>query len=273
VSARDKLWQRLFAAELGLDQPAFVAVSGAGAVAEVVAAGSGPFVLKPRFGSNGCAVARVTHTAAGFALESDCPDTARFLDEFPFDPTARGRDALEALAGRRERYIDRARAAIPERLLNESLLEPEVPPWRADGFVCEPRAIAQRVSGERFDVLGGLCKLVGTAVGACVARDFREVPLLAGLEPHLGTDAPRACAELLAAAERAATALVPALEPLGTRVHQFGIDFRLYRSAEGAPRFALLEFQFGIGAVAPECAPPGYRTRAELVRTFGPESG
>jgi hypothetical protein len=98
------------------------------------------------------------------------------------------------------------------------------------------------------------------------------VPLLAGLEPHLGVHAPRASAELLATAERATSALAPALEARGTRVHQIGIDFRLYREA-GAPRFALLEFQFGIGGIAPECAPPGYRTRADLADAFGPERG
>lgn len=280
TGARDKLWQRLFAAELHLDQPAFVAVSGTVALtcgrevplADVLTVTSGPHILKPRFGSNGCAVARVSRTEAGFVLESDCPDTALFLEEFPFDPTARGRDALEALASRREGYIDRARAGVPERLLNESLLEAEVPPWRAGGFVCEPRVIAQRACGERFVVLGGVCKLVGTAVGACVARDFREVPLLAGLEPHLGTDAPRARAEVLAIAERATNALAPVIAARGTRVHQFGIDFRLYR-AGAVPRFALLEFQFGIGGLAPECAPPGYRTRADLADEFSPERG
>lgn len=278
TGARDKLWQRHFAAALRLDQPAFYPVSGTTAIvrggecplADLLREATGPHILKPRFGSNGCAVARVSYTPTGFALESDCPDTALFLNEFPFDSAASGRDALEALAGRRERYIDRARAGIPERLLNESLLEAEVPPWRADGLLCEPRVIAQRVSGERFDVLGGVCKLIDTEVGACVARDFREVPLLKGLEPHLGPDAPRARAELLAASTRATAALVPALEARGTRVHQFGIDFRLYRNEGGAPRFALLEFQFGIGRVAPECAPPGYRTRTELAAAFGP---
>ena len=42
--------------------------------------------MKPQFGSNGVGVVRVVSREDRLAAESDCQDTAWFLDEFPADP-------------------------------------------------------------------------------------------------------------------------------------------------------------------------------------------
>lgn len=285
---RDKVWQRRFVAERGLlPQPGFAAVDGTrvgpgGAdLGDVLAGRPGAYVLKPRFGSNGCGVVRVVSRPDGtLAAESDCPDTAAYLDDFPADPARRGRDVVAALATGRGRYLDRARAGIPEAALGLSILEDEIPADRAGGSVFEPRAVVQRTR-TGFATVGAVCKRIDTPVGAVVARDFREEELAASLARLLADHAPpadlpaevtRAHADILAAADRVRAELVPVLEASAVRVHQFGIDGRLCRApAECGLRWVFLEFQFGIGRV--DVPLPGYRTRADLASEFGPERG
>lgn len=244
----------------------------------------GSYILKPRFGSNGVGVVRIRADADGsFRVESDCPETAQYLDEYPRADGQRGRD-LVAAATQRSRFIDRAVAGIPERWLDASILEEEIPPHRADGSLFEPRVVVQRMkteSGESFATLGAICKRIDTAVGASVARDFREEPLDESLRCFLRDRVPRrdlvrraeaARAELLAACDQLRAAVVPQAEARGARVHQFGIDCRLWWNARAErAEWPFLEFQFGIGRIDLPLA--GYKTRDELVRLFGAEVG
>ena len=249
----------------------------------------GSYILKPRCGSNGFGVVRVVSRADGWlTVESDCPDTAGYLEEFPADPARRGRDLIEAAAADRHRFADRARVGLSERALGESVLEEEIRQDRAEGSVFEPRVVVQRVgSGEAFATMGAICKRIDTAVGACVARDFREEPLEVSLRRFLRGRVPdgdlafqvqRARDELLAAGDRLQAAIIPAVEARGARIHQFGIDCRLcWDSSAGPAEYPLLEIQFGIGRVDWPAlgAPPfaGYKTGTELRRLFGPEVG
>jgi hypothetical protein len=245
----------------------------------------GSYILKPQFGSNGVGVVRLASCADGYlTVESDCPDTAQYLDEFPRDARQRGRDLVTAAAAHRSRFVDRALAGIPERTLDRSILEEEIPAHRVGGSVFEPRIVVQRVktdSGEAFATLGAICKRIDTAVGASVARDFREEPLDVSLHHFLRDRVPtadlarrveQARVELLAAGDQLRAAVVPLVEARGARVHQFGIDCRLCWNA-GAERveYPFLEFQFGIGRIDVPLA--GYKTRDELARLFGPEAG
>jgi hypothetical protein len=249
----------------------------------------GAYILKPRFGSNGFCVARVTSTGARLTVESDCPDTAAYLDELSHDAALCGRDRVAAVAAHRGRFIDRAVAGIPERALDRSILEAEIRQDRTDGALFEPRIVVQRVRsgcGERLATVGVLCKRIETAVGASVARDFREEPLDASLYRFLRDRVPAGALTLrvgetrdglLAAGDRLRKGVEPLVEALGARVHQFGIDCRLCWNA-GANRleFPFLEFQFGIGRIDPSALGSdlaGYKTRAELADEFGPEVG
>ena len=278
---RDKLWQRRVAADVGHPQPAFAAVSGARLDATgqplgaALLAAPGRSILKPRFGSNGVAVVRIVSESGTLTVETDCPDTARYLDEFPADPRRHGADVVEAAATHRGRFLDRATAGIPERVLDLSVLEDEIPPHRAAGSLFEPRVVVQRIDGDRFAILGAIGKRIDTAVGASVARDFREEPLETSLGLFLAdraADVGRTRADILAAAERLCERVVPLVEASGARVHQFGIDGRLcWHATAGRAGWPFLEFQFGIGRV--DVPLPGYRTRAELAAQFGPESG
>lgn len=284
---RDKLWQRHAVAEAGHPQPAFAAVTGARLDATgqplgaALLAAPGRSILKPRFGSNGVAVVRIVSANGALSVETDCPDTARYLDEFPADPRRHGADVVEAVARHRDRFLDRALAGIPERALDLSILEDEIPPHRADGSLFEPRVVAQRADGGRFAILGAICKRIDTAVGASVARDFREVPLEDALGvflrdrvqlPDLAVLVERTRAGILVAAERLCERIVPLVEASGARVHQFGIDGRLcWNATAGRAEWPFLEFQFGIGRVDVPLA--GYQTRAELAAQFGPECG
>jgi hypothetical protein len=252
-------------------------------------AAPGSYILKPRFGSNGVCVVRVTSAADHLTVESDCPDTAAHLEEFPRAPGLRGRDLVTAVTAHRGRFIDRATAGLPERVLDQSILEGEIRQDRAGGALFEPRIVVQRVrvgSGERFATLGALCKQIRTPIGASVARDYGEEPLDAALHRFLQERVPgttlahridRTRAEMLAAADRLREVVVPLIEGAGARVHQFGIDCRLcWNAGEGCVEYPFLEFQFGIGRITPPALTPalaGYRTRAELVRAFGPEVG
>ncbi len=271
---------------LGTTKAAFSPTADLGAA---LLSAPGAYILKPRFGSNGSCVVRVVSTGNRLTVESDCPDTAAYLDEFPSDPDRRGRDLVAAVAAGRARFIDRARAGIPERALDRSILEDEIRQDRADGSLFEPRVVVQRVkigSGERFATLGAICKRIDTAVGASVARGFDEEPLEASLYRFLRDRVPAGDlarrvvgvqAELLAAGDRLRSAVVPLVESRGARVHQFGIDYRLcWNSDEGRAEFPFLEFQFGIGRIEPPALGPalvGYKTRAELAALFGPETG
>jgi len=72
----------------------------------------GSYILKPRFGSNGFCVTRiVSHADGTLTVESDCPDTAQYLEEFPADPDLRGRDLVTAAATHRSRFIDLHRSS------------------------------------------------------------------------------------------------------------------------------------------------------------------
>ena len=284
---RDKLWQRQVVATTGHPQPAFAAVSGNRVEATQLPLGvallsaPGRYILKPRFGSNGIAVVRIVSEGGTLTAESDCPDTAVYLDEFPADPRLCGADVAEAVAANRARFIDRATAGIPERALNLSVLEDEIPPHRADGSLFEPRVVVQRVSDSTFATLGAICKRIDTAVGASVARDFREETLDASLGLFLYERVPpsdlaqhieRTRADIFTSADRLREAVVPLLEASGARVHQFGIDGRLcWNATTRRAEWPFLEFQFGIGRIDVPLA--GYRTRADLAAQFGPESG
>lgn len=282
---RDKLWQRSVVEATGHPQPTFAAVSGGyldatrQPLGAALLAAPGRYILKPRFGSNGVAVVRIVSENGRLTVESDCPDTAQYLDEFPRDPRRCGADVVEAAAAHRARFVDRATAGIPERALDLSILEGEIPPHRANGSLFEPRVVVQRVEGGAFATLGAICKRIDTAVGASVARDFREEPLAAALHGFLRDRVPpadlsrsveEAYADILASADRLRDAVVPELEGSGAEVHQFGIDGRLCWNA-GRVEWPFLEFQFGIGRVDLPLA--GYRTRAELAAQFGPERG
>lgn len=251
----------------------------------------GTYVLKPRHGSNGVAVVRVVSRPDGtLTAESDCPDTALYLDEFPCDPGRRGQDLVEAAATHRRRFLDRAAAGLPERAVDQSILEEEIRPDRADGSVFEPRVVVQRVaagSGESFATLGAICKRVDTPVGASVARGFGEEPLDTSLRRFLAPRVPPAdlagrvrqtLIELLDAGDRVRAAVVPLVEAVGVRVHQIGIDCRLCWNPEaGRAEFPFLEFQLGIGRIdwAEVGVPafPGYEPPDRLRLRFGPEAG
>ncbi len=251
----------------------------------------GSYILKPRFGSNGFCVTRiVSHADGTLTVESDCPDTAQYLEEIPADPDRRGRDLVTAAATHRSRFVDRATVGIPERALNQSILEEEIRQDRSEGSIFEPRIVVQRMnagSSESFATLGAICKRIDTAVGASVVRDFREEPLdvslgrfLSGRVPasDLASQVRRTRDEIVAAGDRVRVALVPLVEAAGARVHQFAIDCRLcWNPAAERAEYPFLEFQFGIGRIdgAAFGSVPfaGYRTRDELTDRFGPEFG
>ncbi len=76
----------------------------------------------------------------------------------------------------------------------------------------------------------------------------------------------------------AASCAVRLVEARGARVHQFGIDSRVcWDAGAGRAEFVFLEVQFGIGRIDRAAMGgegfPGYRTRGELGRAFGPEVG
>jgi hypothetical protein len=257
-------------------------------LATVLAESPGSYILKPRFGSNGFGVVRVVSYLDGnLSAESDCPDTARYLDEFPRDPDRRGRDLVAAVAAHRGRYIDRATAGLPERTLAQSILEGEIRQDRASGSIYEPRVVVQRMGagGDRFATLGAVCKRIDTAVGGSVARDFQEEPLDASLHRFLDGRVPgsdlarelrRARDTILDATEHLRSVLVPLVEACEARVHQFGVDCRLcWDAATGRAEFPFLEFQFGIGRIDGPAleSVPGYKTRQDLVSLYGPEFG
>jgi hypothetical protein len=290
AGVRDKVHQRLIVADLGtVQQPRFAAVvgdrivsrSGSADLGDALRAAPGSYILKPRLGSNGFGVVRViSHPNGRLTVETDCPDTTRYLDEFPADSRQRGRDLVIAAATHRHRFLDRARAGLPEWALNLSILEDEIPQDRADGSFFEPRVVVQRVTATRLAVLGAMCKRIGTAVGAVVVRDFVEEPLDVSLHQFLRDRAPgqieRTRADILAAGDRVRAAIEPYLEAGGTRVHQLGIDFRLcWDAATGRAAFPLIEVQVGIGRVEGDAARAlaGYNTPAELRSRFGPEAG
>lgn len=268
-----------------------VAFNPAVDLADALRACPGSYVLKPRYGSNGVGVVRVTaHPDGRLAAASDCPATALYLDEFPADPRLRGADVVAAAATHRGRFLDRATPGVPERVMDLSILEEEIRSERAEGSVFEPRVILQRVrdgGGESFATLGAICKRIDTAVGASVARGFREKPLDVSVRRFLADRVPAAdlalrvegaCGEILAAGERVRAALVPLVEARGARVHQIGIDCRLcWNPATGRPEFPFLEFQLGIGRVDwAEVGIPafaGYETPADLRRRYGEEVG
>jgi hypothetical protein len=249
----------------------------------------GSYILKPRYGSNGFGVIRVVSRADGWlTVESDCPDTAGYLEEFPADPARRGQDLVAAAAADRHRFADRARVGLSERALGESILEEEIRQDRAEGAVFEPRVVVQRVGlGHTFATLGAICKRIDTPVAACVARGFEEEPLEASLRRFLRGRVPngdlalqvrRARDELLAAGDRLQAAIIPAVEARGARVHQLGIDCRMcWDPGTGRVEYPLLEIQFGIGRVDWSAIgePPfaGYKTGTELRGAFGPEVG
>lgn len=285
---RDKLWQRSVVQRTDHPQPAFAAVNGnrievtGQLLGAMLLNKPGRYILKPRFGANGVAVVRVVSANGVLTAESDCPQTALYLEEFPRAPSLRGADAIEAVAAHRSRFIDRALAGIPERALDLSILEDEIPAYRVGGAVFEPRVVVQRVktaAGESFVPLGAICKRIDTAVGACVARDFREEPLDVSLNRFLAEHVPngdltsrveQTRAELLASCDHLRAVVAPLVEECGARVHQFGIDTRLcWNATEGRAEFPFLEFQFGIGRIDLPLA--GYKPREELVRLFGPE--
>jgi hypothetical protein len=273
---------------LGVVEAAF---DPAADLADALRACPGSYVLKPRYGSNGVGVVRVVARPDGrLTAESDCPDTALYLEEFPCDPRLRGRDLLQAAATHRRRFLDRATAGLPERAADHSILEEEIRQDRADGSVFEPRVVVQRVaagSGGSFASLGAICKRVDTPVGASVARGFREEPLEASLRRFLAPRVPpadladhvrRTHAELLDAGDRLRAAVVPPVEARGVRVHQIGIDCRLcWNPMTGRAEFPFLEFQLGIGRVDwAEVGVPafaGYATPEHLRLRFGPEVG
>jgi hypothetical protein len=298
---RDKFWQRVVVEATGHPQPAFAAVNGtrveaapSGApepfrppadLGAALLAAPGRYILKPRFGSNGVAVVRIASRADGhFTVESDCPDTALYLEEFSRLAELRGGDLVVAAAAHRRRFVDRAVAGIPEWALDQSILEGEIPPHRVGGSLFEPRVVVQRVkteSGEAFATLGAICKRIDTAVGASVARDFREEPLDVSLRHFLRDRVPpgdlarraeQVRDEIITACDRLREVVAPLIEARGARVHQFGIDCRLcWNAIAERVEFPFLEFQFGIGRIDLSLA--GYKTRAELVREFGPEVG
>jgi hypothetical protein len=298
---RDKFWQRLVVEDSGcFPQPGFALVDGTriesgsarwrtralADLGEALLCVPGSYILKPRFGSNGFCVARVvSHSDRTLKVESDCPDTSCYLEEFPRIAELCGRDLVAAVATRRERFINRATAGLPEQTLSQSILEEEIRQDRADGAIFEPRIVVQRMqsdSGERFATLGAICKRIDTAVSASVARGFREESLEASLHCFLRDRVPgldlasrvaQARSAILAAGDRIREVLIPLIEARAARVHQFGIDCRLcWNAVAGEVEFPFLEFQFGIGRIdAPAFA--GYKTRAELKTLFGPESG
>lgn len=287
VGVRDKCWQRQFVVERDLlPQPWFAAVTGdrvgPADLGDFLLARPGSYILKPRFGSNGVGVVRVVSDGFRLTAASDCPDTARYLDEFPADPRRHGRDVVAAAATHRPRFVNRATAGLPEWALGLSILEDEIRQDRADGALFEPRVVAQRTGGDRFATLGAVCKCVDTPVGAVVARDFRELSLEDALPRFLAPRVPpadlgnsvRSARDLvLSAGDRAAAAVAPVMTEHGVYVHQIGIDGRLcWNPATAGVEFWFLEFQFGIGRI--DGLPlPGYRSPAELRERFGPEVG
>ena len=243
----------------------------------------GSYILKPRFGSNGFGVVRIVCRDDGrLVAESDCPDTALYLEDFPCDPARAGRDLIAEVATQRLRFVDRASAGVPERLLNFSILEDEIPQDRTDGSIFEPRVVVQRMD-DGFAVLGAICKEIDTAVGASVARDFREDLLEHSLDRFLAPRVPvrdlpervkETREEILASGDRIRAALVPLIEVCGARVHQFGIDSRLcWNARSGRAECHFLEFQFGIGRIDPAVlnhgALIGYRAPKELEARYG----
>jgi hypothetical protein len=296
---RDKFWQRLVVEDAGyFPQPDFALVDGirietASArwrtrvptdLGEALLSAPGSYILKPRFGSNGFCVVRIVSANGSLSVESDCPDTSRYLEELPRSAELRGRELVVAVATHRSRFIDRATAGLPEQTLDQSILEEEIRQDRADGSIFEPRIVVQRIqsgSGERFATLGAICKRIDTAVGASVASDFREEPLDTSLccflrdrvpNSDLASRVAQTRDAILAVGDRIREKLVPLIESRA-RVHQFGIDCRLcWNAATGEVEYPFLEFQFGIGRID-QFAPAGYKTRAELRALFGSEVG
>jgi hypothetical protein len=260
-------------------------------IAEALRHAPGSYILKPRLGSNGFGVVRVVSREDGLlSVETDCPDTAAYIEEFPADPARRGGDVVAAVAADRWRFADRARVGLPDRWLGHSVVEEEIRPNRSAGSLFEPRIVVQRTqhgAGGSFAILGAICKRINTAVGACVARDFREEPLETSLTCFLRGRVPErdlagrvkaAHEEIFAAGDRVREVIVPAVEASGATVHQFGIDLRLcWDAALGRVEYPFLEVQFGIGRIDwGELGEPsfaGYRTPAELRELFGPELG
>lgn len=286
ATVRDKCWQRQLVAEHGLfPQPWFVSVDGDRVgqtnLGDVLLARPGSYILKPRYGSNGVGVVRVVSDGKQLTAASDCPDTALFLEEFPADSRLNGRDVVAAVATRRSRFLNRATAGLPEWALELSILEDEIRQDRADGSLFEPRVIAQRTNGERFALVGAICKRIDTPIGAVVARDFREVPLDEALKLFLGPrvttadldeSVRRATATVLSAGDHAVAVIAPLATGQGLLVHQFGVDGRLcWNSNTKSVELWFLEFQFGIGRI--DVPLPGYRPPAELRERFGPEAG
>jgi len=249
----------------------------------------GAYILKPRFGSNGFGVVRVVSRADGrLVAESDCPDTAQYLEDFPCDSAQCGRDLIAGVGTQRRRFVDRARAGVPEQLLDFSILEDEIRQDRAGGAIFEPRVVVQRTKdgpAGAFAVLGAICKEIDTAVGASVARDFRENILDHSLERFLCDRVPASDLtgrvketreEILASGDRIRAALVPLIEARGACVHQFGIDSRLcWNGVTDRAECQFLEFQFGIGRIDPSVLNSGglvgYRSPKELDAQYGPK--
>ncbi|WP_171475311.1 hypothetical protein [Frigoriglobus tundricola] len=251
---------------------------------------SGAHILKPRFGSNGFGVVRIVSRADGrLAAESDCPDTAQYLEDFPCDPAQCGRDLIAGVATQRTRFVDRAGPGVPEQLLDFSILEDEIRQDRTGGAIFEPRVVVQRTSDGpgAFAVLGAICKEIETAVGASVARDFREDHLEHSLGRFLRGRVPandltarvkQTCEEILATGDQIRAALVPLVEARGAHVHQFGIDSRLcWNDEKDRAECHFLEFQFGIGRIDPSVLKQGglvgYRSPKELDAQFGADRG
>jgi hypothetical protein len=286
TSVRDKCWQRHLVAERSLfSQPWFAAVAddrvGSADLSDVLLARPGSYILKPRFGSNGVGIVRVVSDGDRLTAASDCPDTARFLDEFPADPRHHGCDVIAATATHRSRYVNRATAGLPEWAMGLSILEDEIRQDRVDGALFEPRIMAQRTDTERFVTIGAICKRVDTPIAAVVARDFQELSLEESLALFLTPRVPPAdlgdavhrTRDVVLSAGGQAVAVVASLAGAhGLRVHQFGVDGRLCWNPETqSAEFWFLEFQFGIGRI--DAPPPGYRTPVELRERFGPEVG
>ena len=215
-------------------------------------------------------------------MASDCPGTARYLEEFPADPRRHGSDVISAAATRRARYLDRATACLPEWAMELSILEDEIRQDRVDGAIIEPRVVAQRIDGDRFVTIGVICKRIDTPIAAVVATGFRELSLEESLTLFLGPRVPaadlgdsvrRAWDQVLSEGDRAATAVAPLAEAHGMRTHQFGVDGRLcWNPVANRVEFWFLEFQFGIGRIDGP-TPSGYQSPAELREQFGPEVG
>jgi hypothetical protein len=257
-------------------------------LSEILLSSPGSYILKPRFGSNGvCVVRIISHPTSHLTVESDCPDTSGYLEEYPCNPNLFGQDLVTAVATQRSRFLDRATADLPEWAWNQSVLEEEIRQDRASGSIFEPRIVVQRMKGalrEQFLTLGAVCRRIDTSISASVIRGFHEEPLEASLQCFLQDRIPagdlsyrvqKTRDEILAAGDQLRAKLVPLIETSGARIHQFGIDCRLcWNPTIGQVEYPFLEFQFGIGRIDPPVsgsALGGYKTRDELIRRFGPE--